>query len=101
MTNTRGTAVLNSYLLGYEPLGSTMDNVRNGVLISTHAGETLAHGLANAQIRGTLFYGPGEYVYEGMVVGTSPSDKNIEINVCRAKKLTNNRSSGEGVKISL
>lgn len=101
LTNTRGTAVMSTYLLGYERAGSTMENIRNGVLISTHNGLTLAHGLANAQVRGTMFYGPGEEVYEGMIVGISASDKNIEINVCRAKKLTNNRSSGEGVKISL
>lgn len=101
LTNTRGTAVMNSYLLGYEPVGSTMENVRNGVLISTHTGPTLTHGLANAQVRGSLFYGPGVDVYEGMIVGVSSSEKNIEINVCRAKKLTNNRSSGEGVKTVL
>lgn len=101
LTNTRGTAVINTYLLGYEPIGSTMENVRNGVLISTNTGTSLAHGIANAQIRGTLFYGPGVEIYEGMVVGISASDKNIEINICRAKKLTNNRSSGEGVKVIL
>jgi GTP-binding protein len=101
LTNTRGTAIMSTYLLGYEPVGSGMDNIRNGVLISTNNGTTLAHGLANAQVRGMMFYGPGEEVYEGMIVGVSASDKNIEINVCRAKQLTNNRSSGEGVKISL
>ncbi len=101
LTNTRGTAVMNTYFLGYEPTGSSMGNIRNGVLISTHTGPTVAYGLANAQIRGSLFYGPGENVYEGMIVGISSSDRNIEINVCRAKKLTNNRSSGEGVKTIL
>jgi len=101
LTNTRGTAVMNTYLLGYEPKGSYMENARNGVLISTERGSTLSHGLANAQVRGSLFYGPSVEVYEGMIVGISASDKNIEINVCRAKQLTNNRSSGEGVKASL
>lgn len=101
LTNTRGTAIMNSYFLGYEPIGPSKGNIRNGVLISTHTGTTLTHGLANAQIRGSLFYGPGEYVYEGMIVGISSSNKDIEINVCRAKKLTNNRSSGEGVKATL
>jgi GTP-binding protein len=101
MTNTRGTAVMNSYLLGYEPTGSTMSSIRNGALIASEGGTTLAHGLANAQIRGTMFYGPGVEVYEGMVVGISSTDKDLELNVCRAKKLTNNRSSGEGVKVAL
>ncbi len=101
LTNTRGTAVMNSLLLGYEPAGQAMPNMRNGVLISTETGTTLAHGLSNAQARGALFYGPGVEVYVGMIVGISSTDKNIDINVCRAKKLTNNRSSGEGVKMVL
>ena len=101
LTNTRGTAVMNTYLLGYEPAKPSIENIRNGVLISTQTGTTLTHGLVNAQIRGSLFYGPGEDVYEGMIVGISPNDKNVDINVCRAKKLTNHRSSGEGVKAVL
>lgn len=101
LTNTRGTAVMNTFFLGYEPVGPAVGTVRNGVLVSSHTGTTLAHGLANAQLRGTMFYGPGEEVYVGMIVGISSSDKNIDLNVCRAKKLTNNRSSGEGVKTIL
>ncbi|NOY15236.1 MAG: translational GTPase TypA [bacterium] len=101
LTSTRGTAVINTYLLGYEPVGPAMGNIRNGVLISTHSGPTLTYGLVNAQMRGVLFYGPGEHVYEGMIVGISSSDRDIKINVCRAKKLTNHRSSGEGVKATL
>lgn len=98
MTKTRGTAVMNTYLLGYEPLGTAMENIRNGALISTQSGPTLTYGLANAQERGTMFYGPGVDIYEGMVVGLSAQEKDIEVNVCKAKQLTNNRSSGEGVK---
>jgi len=101
MTNTRGTAILNTYLIGYEPLGTSMESVRNGALISTQSGDTLSYGLANAQVQGVLFYGPGTKVYEGMVVGISSQERDLEVNVCRAKKLTNNRSSGEGVKIQL
>lgn len=101
LTNTRGTAVMNSYLLGYEPLGTSMDNTRNGALIASQSGQTLTYGLANAQERGALFYGPGVNVYEGMVVGLSSGEADIEVNVCRAKNLTNNRSSGEGVKVIL
>jgi len=101
LTNTRGTAVMHTYLLGYEPAGSDMDNIRRGALISTQSGTTLSYGLANAQIRGTMFYGAGVNVYEGMVVGLASQDRDIEVNVCRAKQLTNNRSSGEGVKLQL
>lgn len=101
LTNTRGTAVMHTYLLGYEPAGSDMDSIRRGALISTQGGTTLSYGLANAQIRGTMFYGAGVNVYEGMVVGLASQDRDIEVNVCRAKQLTNNRSSGEGVKLQL
>lgn len=101
LTATRGTAVMNTYLLGYEPVGTEMENIRRGALISTQNGETLTYGLANAQVRGTMFYGPGVNIYEGMVVGLSSQDRDIEVNVCKAKQLTNNRSSGEGVKVSL
>ncbi len=101
MTNTRGTAIMNTYLLGYEPMGSAMESIRNGALIATQSGETLSYGLINAQVRGTLFVGPGVQVYEGMVVGLSSQERDIEVNVCKGKKLTNNRSAGEGVKESL
>ncbi|MDA1316611.1 MAG: translational GTPase TypA [bacterium] len=101
MTNTRGTALMNTYLLGYEPLGSAMESIRNGAIVSTESGETLSYGLANAQLRGTLFYGPGEKVYEGMIVGLAAQDRDVEVNICKKKNLTNNRSSGEGVKIQL
>ncbi len=101
LTATRGTAVLNTYLLGYEPIGTYMENVRNGALISTQSGETMAYGLGFAQERGSMFYGPQVKVYEGMVVGLANQDKDIEVNVCKAKQLSNNRSSGEGVKVIL
>mgnify|MGYP005838312443 CR=1 FL=1 len=101
LTNTRGTAVMHTYLLGYEPLGTDMESIRRGALISTQGGETLTYGLANAQIRGYMFYGPGTQVYEGMVVGMASQERDIEVNVCKAKQLTNNRSSGEGVKAIL
>lgn len=101
LTNTRGTAVMNTYLLGYEEKGTEMDNIRRGALIATQAGETVSYGLAGAQERGTMFFPPGINIYEGMVVGLSSQDRDIEVNVCKEKKLTNNRSSGEGVKAIL
>ena len=101
LTATRGTAVMSTFFLGYEPMGSSVGSTRNGALTSSQAGDTLTYGLLNAESRGMLFYGPGVKVYEGMVVGLSSQDRDIEVNVCRAKKLTNNRSSGEGVKSAL
>ncbi len=101
LTKTRGTAVMNTYLLGYEPRGTRMEQLRNGALIAVKPGTALSYGLSNAQERGTLFIGNGVEVYEGMVVGVSSREEDIEVNVCKAKQLTNNRSSGEGVSISV
>lgn len=101
LTKTRGTAQINSYFLGFEPKGAVMESIRNGALIASQAGTTFSYGLTNAQDRGALFIGPGTEVYEGMVVGMSNKNDDIEVNVCKAKQLTNNRSSGEGVSDSL
>ncbi|HLD26977.1 MAG TPA: translational GTPase TypA [Patescibacteria group bacterium] len=101
LTKTRGTAVLNTYFLGYFPKIERVNQMRNGALIATHGGTSLSYGLVNAQERGELFIGPGETVYEGMVVGVSNRAVDVPINVCKGKKLTNNRSSGEGVSVAL
>ncbi|MFO0703646.1 MAG: translational GTPase TypA [Patescibacteria group bacterium] len=101
MTKTRGTAVMSTYFLGYEPKGSKVESSRNGALISTQTGTTAGYGLIGSQDRGTLFVGVGVNVYEGMVVGVASKPMDIEVNVCKEKKLTNNRSAGEGVSESL
>ncbi len=101
LTKTRGTAIMNTYFLGYEPKGSKMESMRNGALIAVKPGVSLSYGLGSAQERGLLFVGVGVNVYEGMVVGVSSKEQDIEVNVTREKKLTNNRSSGEGVSVQL
>ncbi len=101
MTKTRGTAVLNNYLLGYEAKGPKVEASRAGALIASQNGVTNSYGLANAQSRGTLFVGVGVPVYEGMVVGIGTRDQDIAVNVCRTKQLTNNRSSGEGTSVQV
>lgn len=101
LTKTSGTATMHTYFLGYFPKGGKVDSIRNGALIAVKSGVSLSYGLANAQERGDLFVGPGAEIYEGMVVGASSRDIDIEVNICKAKKLTNNRSVGEGVKIQL
>ena len=78
-----------------------MESLRSGALIAVKPGTALSYGLSNAQERGTLFIGTGVEVYEGMVVGVSAREEDIEVNVCKSKQLTNNRSSGEGVNISV
>jgi len=101
LTKTRGTMQMSSYFLGYEKKGSALESIRNGALIATKPGTSVSYGLANAQDRGTLFIGTGVEVYEGMVVGLSTRPDDIEINICKSKQLTNNRSSGEGVSLQV
>ena len=101
LTKTRGTAVLNSSFLGYFPQVKRAQVKRNGVLIASVAGTTLGYGLHNAEERGILFVGPGTNVYAGMVVGLSTRDQDIEINVCKGKKLTNMRSKSSDESLSL
>jgi len=101
LTNTRGTAQISSYLLGYEPVGDKVAALRNGALVSTNSGLTMTYGLVNAQQRGALFVGPGTEVFEGMVVGIANQIKDIDLNPCKAKHLSNNRSKGEGTSIPL
>ena len=101
LTNTRGTAQISSYLLGYEPVSSKLGAMRTGALVATDSGFTLTYGLVNAQQRGVLFVGSGTEIYEGMVVGLANQPNDIDVNVCKGKHLSNNRSKGEGTSIPL
>ena len=101
LTKTRGTAILSSYFLGYLPRGLKMESSRNGALIAVKSGEAVTYGLVKSQNRGILFIGTGVQVYEGMVVGLSSREMDIEVNVTKEKQLTNNRSAGEGVSVAL
>lgn len=101
MTKTRGTAILSTFFLGYESKIGKVDSTRNGALIATQSGTTASYGIIGAQGRGILFVGPGVDVYQGMVVGLSSKLMDVDVNVCKEKQLTNNRSSGEGVSESL
>ncbi len=86
LTATKGTVVYNSVILGYDKIGKPLSKMRRGVLIASQPGETLSYGLENAEGRGVLFVGPGEQVYEGMVVGVNSKDEDIPVNVCKGKK---------------
>ncbi len=101
LTKTRGTALIHTFLLGYFPKSSKMTITRNGALLAIQSGTSLSYGLGNAQERGLLFVGPGEKIYEGMVVGLSTRDKDIEVNVTKAKKQTNVRSENADIAIQL
>ena len=93
MTDTKGNGILNTIFDGYSEYKGDLFYRQTGSLIAFEAGEAITYGLFNAQERGTLFIGPGVKVYSGMVVGQSPKAEDIEINVCKTKKLTNTRSS--------
>lgn len=101
LTRTRGTALLSTYFTGYKPRQPSIDSHRNGAMIATNTGISSSYGLENAQERGMLFVGPGESIYEGMVVGISSRPLEVEINVCKEKKQTNMRSSGADQAIQL
>lgn len=94
LTDTHGEGVMNSVFEGYAPYKGEMPGRKNGSLIAFETGETITYGLFNAQERGTLFLGPGEQVYSGMIVGESSRPEDIEVNVCKRKNMTNSRSAG-------
>jgi GTP-binding protein len=93
ITETKGTLIMNSLILGYEPASSGLAQLRNGVLIAFETGTTTPYALQNAEARGTTFIGPAEKVYAGQIVGLNSRQEDMEINVCKAKHLTNMRSS--------
>ena len=93
LTDTKGTGVMNTEFEGYGPYKGDIQYRKTGSLIAFEDGESITYGLFNAQERGTLFIGPGERVYSGMVVGQNGKAEDIELNVCKTKKLTNTRSS--------
>lgn len=98
VTNTKGTIIMNSLMIGYEPLGASLQQLRNGVLIAFEAGTTTPYSLQTAGERGICFVGPGETVYAGQIIGLNARGSDLEINVCKAKHLTNMRStSSDGV----
>ena len=93
MTDTKGNGILNTVFDDYGPYKGDIQYRKMGSLIAFEAGEAITYGLYNAQERGTLFIGPGEKVYSGMVIGQTGRNEDIEINVCKKKQLTNTRSS--------
>ena len=93
LQTTRGDGVKSSFFTSYEPMEGEIKSQGGGVLVASEAGTAVTYGLLNAQGRGDTFIDPGTMVYEGMIVGSHRRDGDIEINVCKQKKLTNVRSS--------
>ena len=101
LTATRGSGVMNTIFLGYEPWKKEVGTIRSGVLVASETGVSVTYGLNNAQERGLLFIGPGVQVYECMIVGQIQRSRDIAVNVCKEKKMTNIRSSTSDIAIKL
>ena len=93
LQTTRGVGVKSSFFTSYEPMEGEIKSQGGGVLVASEGGTAVTYGLLNAQGRGDTFIDPGIMVYEGMIVGSHRREGDIEINVCKQKKLTNVRSS--------
>jgi GTP-binding protein len=93
ITQTKGTVVMNTLMIGYQELGAPLQQLRNGALIAFEQGVTTPYALEMAQARGVIFVNPGEKVYAGEVIGLNNRSEDLEINVCKTKHLTNMRSS--------
>ena len=101
ITNTKGTIVMNSLVIGYQEEGPTLQQLRSGVLIAYEAGVSTPYSLQNAESRGSVFIGPAEKVYAGQIIGQNTRSEDMEINVCKAKQLTNMRSSSSDGVVQL
>jgi len=101
MTDTKGNGIMNTLFEGYDTYKGDIQYRKQGSLIAFESGESITYGLFNAQDRGTLFIGPGEQVYAGMVIGQNGKSDDIELNVCKKKQLTNTRSSSADEALKL
>lgn len=101
ITESRGTAALNSRFLEYREYAGAISGRKNGALVSSEDGKSVAYALFNIQERGALFIGPGVPVYKGMIVGECARDTDLDVNPCKEKKLTNVRASGADEAIRL
>jgi GTP-binding protein len=94
LTATQGEGVMNSLFIGFQPWVGDISNTRAvSVLVASETGEAVTYGLNNAQERGLTFVEPGTPVYEGMIIGQTNRPRDVAVNVCKSKKLTNIRSS--------
>ncbi len=101
LTDTKGNGIMNQVFDGYGLFKGEISYRKNGSLIAFETGESVTYGLFNAQERGTLFIGPGEKVYAGMVIGENCKTDDVEVNVCKTKHLSNTRASGSDDALKL
>jgi GTP-binding protein len=101
ITNTKGTVIMNTLMKGYEPAATPLQQLRNGVLVAYETGTTTPYALQMVEERGTCFAGAGQKVYAGQIVGLNKRQEDMEMNVCKAKHLTNMRSSSSDGVVQL
>ena len=101
LTDTKGNGVMNSILEGFEEYKGEIATRSRGSMIAWETGTTVAYGLLNAELRGSLFLGPGVEVYEGMIVGENAKNEDLTVNVCKKKHVTNMRASGSDDTVKL
>lgn len=101
LTDTNGNGIMNHIFDGYEPFKGEIKMRTQGSLVAFEQGETTAYGLFNAQERGRMFVGAGVPVYEGMIVGVSPKNEEVVVNVCKKKHVTNMRAAGSDEALKL
>jgi GTP-binding protein len=100
-TNTKGTVIINSLMIGYQPLGAPLQKLRGGALVAWETGATTPYALQNVEARGICFIGPAVKVYAGQIIGLNNRGDDMEINVCKAKQLTNMRSTSSDGTVQL
>lgn len=101
LTKTKGTLIMNSLNIGSQPMGAPLQQLRNGVLIAFEAGVSTPYSLQNAEARGVVFVEPAQKVYGGQIIGLNNRQEDMEINICKAKQLTNMRSSSSDGVVKL
>ncbi|CAM2061146.1 50S ribosomal subunit assembly factor BipA [Desulfovibrionales bacterium] len=101
LTDTKGTGIMNTYILGYEPYRGDFSTRNIGSIVADRSGVVTAYAIFNLESRGELFIGPGDLVYEGMIVGKHNRNNDINVNPCKEKKLTNMRAVGKGENVIL
>jgi GTP-binding protein len=101
LTNTKGTLIMNTLPMGFQEQGPSLQQLRNGVLIAFEAGISTPYALQNVEERGVCFINPAEKVYAGQIIGLNTRQEDMEINVCRAKQLTNMRSKSSDGTVQL
>jgi GTP-binding protein len=101
LTDTKGTGLMNSYVMGYEPYRGDIKSRVTGSLVSDRQGETVIYGLFHLEPRGTLFVEAGIPVYEGMIIGENNREQDLDVNPCKEKKLSNMRASGKDEALTL